>query len=144
MSILYYERSSIYHSGISVIQHHGIKGQKWGVRRTKEELKYNPASVRASVNHLKIKVKLAYGEVTCQMGVHPGDRVAERCVSAKDVVDTLKFPLHTKSVKLDEFGRPSQQMIGKHATVCVNPETGIITSLWPTSSRLCRKYSKGG
>jgi len=46
--------------------------------------------------------------------------------------------------KTDNLGRPSQQFIGKSATVAVNPENGTITTTWCTGSRTKRKYLKKG
>ena len=46
----------------------------------------------------------------------------------------LKNPLNHGSIKTktDNLGRPSQQFIGKSATVAVNPENGTITTTWCT------------
>ena len=58
----------------------------------------------------------------------------------------LKNPLNHGSIKTktDNLGRPSQQFIGKSATVAVNPENGTITTTWCTGSRTKRKYLKKG
>ena len=58
----------------------------------------------------------------------------------------LKNPLNHGSIKTktDNLGRPSQQFIGKYATVAVNPENGTITTTWCTGSRTKRKYLKKG
>ena len=62
------------------------------------------------------------------------------------VNDALKNPLNHGSIKTktDNLGRPSQQFIGKSATVAVNPENGTITTTWCTGSRTKRKYLKKG
>ena len=85
------------------LMHYGIKGMKWGVRRTKEQLAHDRSSIQARMN------------------------------------SQLRTP-----VKADNLGRPSQQFIGKSATVAVNPENGTITTTWCTGSRTKRKYLKKG
>lgn len=42
------------------LRHYGVKGMKWGVRRSKEELAYNKNSVITAVNRKGIKVKLKH------------------------------------------------------------------------------------
>lgn len=143
MRMLYYERNNSYTIDTPIICHYGVKGMKWGVRRTKEELKYNPSSIFASINRKKMRIILDAGEVTCFVSEHAGFRVAGRRVSARDISDALTNPLKIKERKYNDYGLPSQQVIGKNATVAINPETGCITTLWPTGSKLRDKYLKG-
>lgn len=124
------------------LMHYGIKGMRWGVRRTKEELMYNKESVLAAVNRKSLNVKTANGIRVYELSDHAGDQVTARKVSAKDIVDAVTKPLHIKDVEYDQFGRPSQQFIGKYATVAVNPDTGIGCSVWKTGTRTRKKYSE--
>lgn len=62
------------------------------------------------------------------------ERSEERGVSLDDVKDALTNPLHIDEIKHDDQGRPSQRFIGEGATVNINPETGIITTVWKTGS----------
>jgi hypothetical protein len=66
---------------------------------------------------------------------HAEDRAKERNVSPEAIDDALKNPIKTKPVRVDSHGRPSQQLVGKEATVVVNPETGKIITVWRTSSK---------
>jgi hypothetical protein len=52
--------------------------------------------------------------------------------------------LYIKQVRYDNLGRPSQRFIGKYATVNVNPTSGTIVTIWPTSTKKRMKYSRGG
>ncbi len=123
--------------------HYGVKGMKWGVRRSKEELAYNKNSVIAAVNRKEIKVKMKHGVLTCRMSDHAGIQAASRKVSSRAIVDAISKPLYINDIILDKVGRKSQRYIGKNATVNVNPDNGTIITVWPTSSRIRKKYSKG-
>lgn len=128
----------------SFLFHYGVKGMKWGVRRTPEQLRYNSSSVVASVNRKALNLLTSTGTHIASMSGHAGDQAHIREVSAKDIIDTLQNPLYIKPVKYDSQGRPSNQYIGRIATVCVNPDDATITSLWRTGSKTRMKYQKGG
>jgi len=59
------------------------------------------------------------------------------------ILDAVNNPLKINSVIIDQLGRPSQRFIGQFAEVVINPQTGKIISVNPTSSskaaRLLRK-----
>lgn len=80
------------------------------------------------------------------LSAHALDRCEEksRPVTVEGIFDALKKPLNHDSIKTkyDGKGRPSQRLIGKMATINVNPENGIITTVWPTGHDTLRKYSK--
>jgi hypothetical protein len=61
-----------------------------------------------------------------------------------DELDALKNPLLVKPVKVDSLGRPSQRYIGGKAEVAVNPETGRIVSVNPTSTKKAERLSGQG
>jgi hypothetical protein len=67
---------------------------------------------------------------------HAEERANERGVSPEAIIDALHNPIKSKPIRTDSLGRPSQQIIGNQATVVVNPETGKIITVWPTSSRM--------
>lgn len=88
----------------------------------------------------------ANGVLVTSISAHALDRCEEksRPVTVEGIFDALKKPLNHDSIKTkyDGKGRPSQRLIGKMATVNVNPENGIITTVWPTGHDTLRKYSK--
>ena len=74
---------------------------------------------------------------------HATERMEQREVADVDVEDAKMNPLYTKPIVVDAQGRKSQIIIGKKATICINPESGRIITTWKTSSRLRRKYGGG-
>lgn len=73
---------------------------------------------------------------------HSFARVAERHVTRDEVVDALKNPLDVGSIKTDEKGRRSQRFIGRTATVNINPDNGVITTVWRTGTSTRKKLEK--
>lgn len=71
---------------------------------------------------------------------HMGERKKERNVSDDDVRDALYNPIHKGDVKTDQYGRRSQQIIWKNATVVINPDTGARITTWKTGQQRRRKY----
>ncbi len=63
------------------------------------------------------------------------NRVIERGIRPGAILDALRRPLRVRDVKIDELGRPSQQIIGREATVVQNPETGDLITTWQTSTK---------
>lgn len=122
------------------LMHYGIKGMKRGVRRTKEQLAHDRSSIQARMNSkLRTPVKASNGILVTRFSDHALDRTQteSRPVTVEGILDALKNPLNHGSIKTktDNLGRPSQQFIGKSATVAVNPENGTITTTWCTGSR---------
>ena len=133
--------------GTTELYHYGIKGMKWGVRRTKEQLAHDRYSIQArTIRRLKKPFYSANGVLVTSISAHALDRCEEksRPVTVEGIFDALKKPLNHDSIKTkyDGKGRPSKRLIGKMATINVNPENGIITTVWPTGHDTLRKYSK--
>lgn len=127
------------------LQHYGVKGMKWGVRRTKEQLAHDRNSIQARMNNrLKNPIETANGLMISRFSEHALDRTQldSRPVTVEGILDALKKPLNRDNIKtkFDQKGRPSQQFIGKTATVAVNPENGTITTTWCTGRKIRRKY----
>lgn len=77
------------------------------------------------------------------ISVHSVLRAEVRGVKTADIQDALTKPLEISKIKEDSKGRKSKRYIGEQATVAVNPDTGVVTTVWPTSSKL-RDKLKGG
>ena len=124
--------------------HHGIKGQKWGVRRTKEELARDANSIESRIRNLIKRSNGAFktksGIVIKEISQHSTDRIRQkdRTVTFAGVVDALTNPINDeyKRLRIDEIDRPSYRYVGKVATVNINPENGRITTIWKTSSKV--------
>ena len=90
-----------------------------------------------------IGVETSNGITISGVSLHTNQRAKERVVSAQSITDTLRTPLHISDIKYDSRGRPSQRFIGKEATVNINPDTGIVTTIWRTGKKTVKKYQRG-
>lgn len=68
----------------------------------------------------------------------------ERGVAGDAITDALKNPLFVSGKKVDALGRRSVRYIGENATVNINPDTGVIATVWKTGTAAKKKYRKGG
>jgi len=75
---------------------------------------------------------------------HALNRAIERGVNPKSILDALKKPLKIGENIIDKLGRQSQRFIGKKAEVVVNPQTGKVISVNPTSTKKADKLIKKG
>jgi len=73
---------------------------------------------------------------------HAVIRAIQRGVKPKAILDALKNPLKIGEIVIDDLGRASQRLIGRSAEVVINPETGRIISVNPTSSSKATKLLK--
>lgn len=130
--------------------HYGIKGMKWGVRRTKEQLKYDRHSIQAKVNRALPSLKTTNNVKVRSISEHALDKIEsddDRKVTAAQIVNALEKPLNIGKTKFDKYGRPSIRYTGEHATVNVNPMTCVISTVWKTSHKKAEKLKtnrKGG
>jgi RHS repeat-associated protein len=65
---------------------------------------------------------------------HGINQIIERGIKPTSILDAIKNPLQIRSIVIDELGRPSQRFIGREAEVVINPETGRVISVNPTST----------
>ena len=122
--------------------HYGIKGMKWGVRRTKEQLKYDRYSVQAKLVHSFPTLKTTNNVKVNAISDHALDQIEsrdDRKVTAQQIVNALEKPLKIGKTRFDEYGRPSIRYTGEHATVNVDPMTCVITTVWKTGHKEAEK-----
>ncbi len=120
--------------------HHGVKGQRKGIRHGP------PYPIDHSKENMPVSLKISAkdGTLVTSVSSHAADQAKDRGVNTEQIVDAVKNPLHIKDMGKDDEGRDSRRYIGSEATVNVNPDTGVIATVWLTSSRLKRKYTEGG
>ena len=74
---------------------------------------------------------------------HIQNRIADktRKTSKVDVIDNLFTRPNAKTnVRIDEFGRPSYNRVGKRITTSVNPENHNVVSCRPISKQEIKKF----
>lgn len=71
---------------------------------------------------------------------HAEERMAERGLTRAQIDDAIENPLHAFDVTTDEQGRRAQKLVGASATVVINPDTGVIITMYKTGRRERRKY----
>lgn len=105
------------------------------------------ASARAVTNYKSlIGTKAINGVTVTQLSKHlVNDRLFDktRLAPVSAFREALTKPLKQSTIKIDNLGRPSQQLIGERITVVINTNDGTIASFWRTSSALVKKL-KGG
>lgn len=82
------------------------------------------------------------GELVNRFSEHLFDRMKDptRLVSLAQIRNALEHPLvYDKKIEYDDKGRPRRTFFGRFATVGFNPETGIVTTCYPTGKRSLRK-----
>lgn len=126
------------------LRHYGIKGMRWGVRRTKKELLYDKGSIQSIINKNASSIIASNGLLIRSISIHAVEQAHNRNVSAKSIIDSLKNPLQIREPRIDQLGRKSQRFIGYSATVNVNPDTGVISTVWPTGTATRTRLSKKG
>lgn len=122
-----------------IIYHHGVKGQRKGIRNGPPY----PINRNKLLIPKSVKTKSKDGVSVTGISEHAKEQAAKRKVDTNGIVSAIEKPLHIREDKVDEFGRKSREYIGADATVSLNPDTGNIVTVWPTSSRRRKKYSKG-
>lgn len=97
--------------GTTELYHYGIKGMKWGVRRTKEQLAHDRYSIQArTIRRLKKPFYSANGVLVTSISAHALDRCEEksRPVTVEGIFDALKKPLTMIVLRQNTMGRADQ------------------------------------
>lgn len=97
------------------LAHHGVKGMRWGVRRSKRQLGYKPenAYVTQTVpgGHYKIKDHYTEQEIRDAYGFSRDTKLSKKDMSylEKDLKDTLEEANkpHTRKVHVSSFYEPN-------------------------------------
>lgn len=121
------------------LYHHGVKGQKWGVRHGPPY----PIDSSSGLKLVSLKIAAKNGILVTGMSGHANDQAKERGVKSDDIVDAVQHPLYIRNMGKDKQDRESVRFIGNAATVNVNPHTGVIATVWPTGTKDRKKYMKG-
>ena len=87
-------------------------------------------------------IKTANGIEITGFAKHGLNRAIERGVKPDAILDAIKNPLKIGNVVTDQLGRQSQRFIGRYGEVVINPQTGQIISVNPTSSSKAAKLLK--
>lgn len=73
---------------------------------------------------------------------HSLNQKISREVPSSDLLDAIRNPLDVRPVKIDSQGRPSQRIVGAKAEVAINPESGKVVSVNPTSTRKAKRLQR--
>ena len=117
------------------------RAQQYGYGRSisqKAVWAYNRAS---SYSRLK-GTKTAGGILVGGVSNHFGQRAITRGIGLSDILDALTKPLKIGNIKEQDIRR-SQEYFGENARVQINPDTGVLITVWKTSRKLRIKL-KGG
>jgi len=80
--------------------------------------------------------------VIAKFAKHALHQKMNRSVPSSAVLNAVKSPLQTRPVVIDKLGRPSQRIVGRKAEVVVNPETGKVISINPTSTKKAQRIMR--
>lgn len=80
------------------------------------------------------------GTVISEVSDHFVGRAIQRKVSKSDIEEALTNPLDYGKIKIDSKGRKSIEYTGANARVFVNPDTGCLATVIPTSTTIKKKY----
>ncbi|MDF2486734.1 MAG: phage head morphosis protein family [Herbinix sp.] len=103
--------------------------------------KYITGKTQSEYNDI-IGAMSSNGTEITNISKHAVDRAIERNVSAANTKEALLNPLKTGRIKISDNGLPSQKYIGEKATVSINPDTGVIIQVNPTSSKYANNLKK--
>lgn len=102
-----------------------------------------PAVNAAAVTVAEVATGGIAGAVTVTgMTGHAVDQAISRGVKPAQILDAIKNPLKIAAPKTDSLGRVSQKLVGEKASVVVNPESGKVVTVHPTSTKTAEKLKE--
>lgn len=110
-----------------------------GKRQNVHTKGFTQTTESAKVDARKVLGIRTNGVAIQEVGAHVYDQMASRNVTMDSILDALQNPLEIKPVKNDAEGRPSFAVVGRKATVTVNPESGKLTTTYPTHTKTANK-----
>lgn len=103
-----------YYSNLYALYHHGIKGQKWGVRRTPEELGHVKKSIAKSSGNSIIEDAIASGKVS--KNVNPDKQKRHLRHGHLDGRSYIDGDLEYAQALIDELSGTGQPLIGSNGS----------------------------
>ncbi len=101
---------------------------------------YNEYVLNRTANeNVLIGLQAKNGLVVTGLSEHILERLDARKLSASNAKDALENPLHIGDIKIGKKG-PSQEFVGRSATIAINPDTGNIITVHGTHSKVVKKY----
>ncbi|WP_299223804.1 RHS repeat-associated core domain-containing protein [uncultured Psychroserpens sp.] len=100
-----------------------------------------PSKVVDDVSKSK-SIKASNGIEVTGFTKHGLDQKMDRGVSSSSMLQAIKEPLQIGPVKFDDLGRPSQRFVGEKGTIAVNPQTGKVVSVNPTSTKRAARLKR--
>lgn len=139
-----------------IVTYHPISGKTQNVHSKKilseDELK--ELEFRRTINLEKKKemsiearkvIGLNAGGTTIKaISEHAIYRLENRDIEIEKVKNAVEFPLLIRDIKVRDDGNRSFEIIGEYATIYVNPDTGVITTLHKTHSKLAERLKRRG
>lgn len=121
--------------------HSGTKGMKWGIR--------NGPPYPINRNQIITEPKKIYGKarngvIVHNISAHAKEQMQVRKVTSENIKNAFTKPLFIDKVKYNKRGEPSMLYVGEFSSVAINPDNGIITTVWRTGKKTVEKYRKEG
>ncbi len=89
-----------------------------------------------------IGIQTSNGIKMTSVSKHAIDRAIGRNVAADSAKEALLNPLKVSKIRIDDKGLPSQKYIGEKATCSINPDTGLLIQVNPTSLKYAKSLKK--
>lgn len=114
-----------------------------GRRQNVHNKQWLPDSEESDMMTKRQIMGLQAGNTTVRdISAHAFQRIQERNVTMEAVKDALEHPLDISKVKYDDAGRPSVTLTGQKATVSINPNSGIIATVYPTHTKTAKRLKE--